>query len=118
MTARTGIPSHSASASSNDGTARGWCTVDDSRALSTVSCGPIVASTLVSSGLGSIATHSERMNFLLAARGRCVVHRNRSRREHLYVREQVFGRLVCPDSGLMRHLCELASIEVALVPAG
>src|SRR5438093_11534942 len=58
------------------------------------------------------------MNFLLAARGRCVVHRNRSRREHLYVREQVFGRLVCLDSGLMRHLCELASIKIALMPAG
>src|SRR5258706_1250051 len=116
MTARTGLPSHIANASSSAGTARGCCAVADSRALSTVSVGPAIANTRVSSHFESIDTHSERMIGLLAARGRCVVHRDRSRRGHLYVAEQVFGSIGRPVSGLMRHLFDLASIEVLLVP--
>src|SRR5262249_40372101 len=118
MAAWTGLPSHIASASSSAGTARGWCTVDDNRALSTVTFGPSVASTLVSLHLESIVTQSGRMDMscLLAGRGRCVMHRDRSRHQHLYVRWQVFGRPDGPISGLMRHLCEVASIEVLLLP--
>src|SRR5512140_121303 len=67
--ARTGIPCHIASASSSVGTARGCCATDASRALSTVSFGPAVTRIRVSSLLESIATHSERMKSLLAARG-------------------------------------------------
>jgi hypothetical protein len=90
----------------------------NNRALSTVFVGPAIARTLVSSGFESMTAHSERMKYLLAARGRCAVHRHRSRREHLYVGGQVFGRWLCPDPGLMRHLFGLAPDEVALLPAG
>jgi len=48
---------------------------------------------------------------LLADRGRRVVRRDRSRREHLYGGGQVLG-------SLMRHLRGLASIEVALLASG
>src|SRR5215510_7286495 len=120
MAARTGLPSHIARASSSAGTARGWCTVADNRALSTVAFGPSVASTLVSLHLESIVTQRERvdMSCLLAGRGRCVVHRDRSRQSNLYVWWQVFGRPEGLISGLMRHLCEVASIEVLLLPRG
>jgi hypothetical protein len=77
--------------------------------LSTVSFGPAVASTLVPSHLESIATHSERMIGLPAGRGRRVMRRDRSRREHLYGIAVELG-------SLMRHLRGLASIEVALLP--
>jgi len=50
------------------------------------------------------------MSFLLAALSRCVMHRDRNRREHLYELGQRFG-------SLMRHLRGLA-IEVALVSRG
>src|SRR5215510_7693004 len=118
MAARTGLPSHIARASSSAGTARGWCTVADNRALSTVAFGPSVASTLVSLHLESIVTQRERvdMSCLLAGRGRCVVHRDRSRQRDMYVRRQVFGSLRRPISGLMRHLREVAPIEVLLLP--
>src|ERR1041385_6184509 len=108
MAARTWVPCHIASASSSVGNARGCCGIDDRRALSTVSLGPAVARILVSSDLESIATHSDSMSCLLAARGRCVVHRDRGRRIDHYVRGQLLGRL-------MRHLRGLVSIEVALM---
>jgi hypothetical protein len=50
------------------------------------------------------------MSCLLAARGRCVVHRHRSRRIDDYVFGQLLGRL-------MRHL-GLVSVEIALMPDG
>src|SRR5438132_2345503 len=115
MAARTAVPCHIANASNSVGRARGCCAVADNLALSTVSLGPAVARTLVSSHLESIATQSERMMCLLAALGRRVMHRDRRRRVDDYVRVQVFDRPDCPVSGLMRHLCDIASIEIALL---
>jgi hypothetical protein len=58
-------------------------------------------------------TQIERMLFLLAALDRDlrVVRCRPKRRDHLYDGGQVFG-------SLMRHLCGVAPIEVALLPRG
>jgi hypothetical protein len=65
-----------------------------------------------------MTTHSELMTCLLAVRGRCIAHRDRSRRRHLYDRGQVLGSVVCPVFGLLRHLCGVTPVEVSLLPRG
>src|SRR5690606_29929604 len=88
------------------GTARGCCAVADSRALRMVSVEPAVARTRVPPHVESMPTQIERMVLLLAARDQRVVRCRRSRPDHIYVREQLLGRV-------MRHLGEGVSIEVA-----
>jgi hypothetical protein len=55
------------------------------------------------------------MRGLLATHGRRVVRQDRSRRDHVYGSGQVFDKVECPIPGLMRHLRDVALIEVALL---